>query len=69
MMQAGRGQENLGASLLAFLRRYGRYFDYDYHMVAIGRGGIVSKSSVSGAELVRTHMGTRIFIEDADTLR
>ncbi|BDA45508.1 probable terminal nucleotidyltransferase 4B at N-terminal half [Coccomyxa sp. Obi] len=67
--KAGRGQENLGVSLLAFLLRYGRYFNYDYHMVATGRGGIVSKSSVPGVELIHTHMGTRIFIEDADTLR
>ena len=68
-MQVGRGHDNLGVSLLAFLLRYGTYFNYDQHVVAIGRGGIVPKAAIPGAEPTQTHMGTRISVEDADTLR
>jgi hypothetical protein len=67
--QVGRDNENLSVSLLAFLLRYGTHFNYDQHVVAIGRGGIVPKTAIPGAEPSQTHMGTRIFVEDADTLR
>lgn len=70
-MQAGRGDQSLAASLVAFMLRYGRRFEYDTHAVAVRQGGIVPISSVHGYDPQKNkpRTGIRIYVEDPLTFR